>query len=48
MQHTNDTRASTHITSSGPKKGNNAKAPVLFDKKKKHWLSDNYIIVIIS
>ena len=34
MQHTNDTRTSTYITSSGPKKGNNAKAPALSDKKK--------------
>ena len=34
MQHTNDARASTYISSSGPKKGNNVKVPALFYKKK--------------
>ena len=37
MQQTNDTRASTHIASSGPKKRNNTKAPTLFEKKN-YWL----------
>ena len=47
MQQTNDTRASAYIASSEPKKGNNAKTPALFEKKKIYKLSYNYIIIII-
>ena len=47
MQQTDDARDSTYISSSGPKRSNNAKDPALFNKKKKYWLSYNYIILII-
>ena len=47
IQQTNDARASVYIASSGPRKGNNAKAPGIFDTKK-YWLSYTYIIIIIS